>query len=146
MQKILPILLALLLGGLLPIQATINGKLGKTMGSPIVAAVISFAVGMVLILLYAMVTKTPLNLPAAKDTQWYYWLGGIIGVLYVTAIIYLVPILGAGLAFALIVAGQMCVSVWMDKMGFLGISVVPLTPQKIAGLVLILIGVFLLKK
>jgi transporter family-2 protein len=69
----------------------------------------------------------------------------LIGAIYVTGIIVLIPRLGAGLAFTLIVSGQLLMSVLMDHYGLLGVPVTPISPTKLLGFCLLIAGVFLIR-
>jgi bacterial/archaeal transporter family-2 protein len=114
MSKTLLLLVTLAMGAILPIQAALNGKLMRTFGHPVIGATISFLTGTLILLIYAFSIKSSFNPVLIKETQWYHWTGGLIGAVYVTGIIVLIPRLGAGLAFTLIVSGQLLMSVLMD--------------------------------
>ncbi len=55
--RLLYILMALVLGALLPVQASVNARLSRTVGSSVVAAFISFAVGTLALFLYLFFTR-----------------------------------------------------------------------------------------
>jgi transporter family-2 protein len=145
MPKSLLIVLTLLIGAVLPIQAALNGRLMRAFGQPVVGALISFATGTILLLLYAVYTRASFNPALAQQTSWFHWLGGLIGAIYVTGIIMLIPRLGAGLAFSLAVSGQLLMSLLMDQFGILGVPVNPVTPAKLLGLAMLVGGVFLIR-
>ena len=52
--------LAFFLGGVLPIQVGVNAELAKYINSPILAALVSFLVGGVCLILGALMFKAPL--------------------------------------------------------------------------------------
>jgi transporter family-2 protein len=145
MSKTLLLLLTLAMGAILPIQAALNGKLMRTFGHPVMGATISFLTGTLILLIYAFSIRANFNPALIKETQWYHWVGGLIGAIYVTGIIVLIPRLGAGLAFALIVSGQLLMSVTMDHYGLLGVPVNPINLSKLLGLFLLIAGVFLIR-
>jgi bacterial/archaeal transporter family-2 protein len=145
MSKSILLVLTLAMGAILPIQAALNGKLMRTFGHPVVGATISFLTGTLILLIYAFSIRSSFNPALIKETQWYHWVGGLIGAIYVTGIIVLIPRLGAGLAFALIVSGQLLMSVLMDHYGLLGIPVNPVNPSKLIGFCLLIVGVFLIR-
>ena len=145
-MKYLIILITLVMGTILPIQAALNGKLMRTFGHPVIGATISFLTGTIVLFLYAFTVKAHFQVSLIRETQWYHWIGGIIGAIYVTGIIMIIPRLGAALAFSLIVAGQLIMSVIMDHFGLLGVPVNPVSPAKILGFVLLLAGVILIRK
>jgi len=145
MSKSILLVLTLAMGAMLPIQAALNGKLMRTFGHPVIGATISFLTGTLILLIYAFSIRSSFNPALIKETQWYHWVGGLIGAIYVTGIIVLIPRLGAGLAFALIVSGQLLMSVLMDHYGLLGVPVNPVNPSKLIGFCLLIVGVFLIR-
>ncbi len=71
--RILLVVAALLLGAILPMQAAINSKLAKTIGSPVYAAFVSFAVGTIALFLYLIITKQ-FNVQALQPKQNPWWI------------------------------------------------------------------------
>jgi transporter family-2 protein len=145
MSKSLLLLVTLAMGAILPIQAALNGKLMRTFGHPVIGATISFLTGTLVLLIYAFSIRSSFNPALIRETQWYHWIGGLIGAVYVTGIIVIIPRLGAGLAFTLIVSGQLMMSVLMDHYGLLGVPVNPISPAKLLGFCLLIAGVFLIR-
>ena len=140
-------LLALTVGCLLPIQASINAKLGGFLKAPIMAALVNFMVGGIVLLLVILGTRTPNNLLlAAKEAPVYAWIGGLMGATFVGSIIFLIPRLGAALSFSLIVCGQLVFSLILDHFGMFGVPVQPVNWGRIGGVLLILVGVLLIQK
>jgi len=138
--------MAFIAGTILPIQAALNGKMGKAVQHPMVAAFISFSVGALALLLYLLLARQPLSLTMAyKQAPWYAWLGGVIGTFYVVASIVLLPRLGVALTFGLVIAGQLFISLLMDHYGWLGVPIRPINLYRIAGVVLLIIGVVLIR-
>lgn len=145
MNKVYFMILTLVLGMLLPIEAAVNGKLMRTFGHPVIGAAIAFLIGTILLGSYALVLQKPITLDAVKETSWYDWTGGVIGAIYVTGIIMIIPRLGAGFAFALIVGGQLLMSLIMDHYGMLGLPVTEINWNKILGVLLLIVGVWLIR-
>lgn len=54
------LILAVLSGAVLPIQAALNAKVGKAVGDPVYAALISFVIGSVGLFIYSLATKVDL--------------------------------------------------------------------------------------
>jgi transporter family-2 protein len=139
--------LALVVGCLLPLQASINAKLGTFLKAPLMAALVNFIVGGFILLIVIIGTRTPNNiLLAIKEAPAYAWVGGLMGSIYVTSIIFLVPRLGAALSFGLIIAGQMVFSLALDHFGFFGVTVQPVNWGRIMGVLLIFAGILLIQK
>ena len=139
--------LALVVGCLLPMQASINAKWGTFLRAPVMAALFNFIVGFFILLIVIIGTRTPNNIMLAiKEAPAYAWIGGLMGAIYVTSIIFLVPRLGAALSFGLIIAGQMIFSLALDHFGLFGVPVQPVNWARIAGVLLIFAGIMLIQK
>lgn len=138
--------IALLSGVVLPMQAVLNAKLGKTVGDPIYGALISFIIGGLGLLLYCLIVRIDFSqITQATNSDWLIWTGGLMGAFYVVAVIILVPKIGTALTFGLVIAGQMGFSLVMDHYGWFGASVQPISWQKIMGVLLIIGGAILLR-
>ena len=141
------IILAVAAGMVMPTQAAVNNKLAGSVGSPILAAFISFAVGTLALLLYILATGIPLgNLAAAKNAPLVAWIGGVLGAFFVASTVVLVPRIGVALTFSLIIAGQMLVTLVIDHFGILGVPVKEVSWMRIVGAALITVGVILIRK
>ena len=140
------LLMALLAGISVPTQAGINAQLGLWTRSPVLASTISFAVGTLTLVIYSLATRIPLPLLAsAANHPWWIWFGGMLGAFFVTATIILVPKLGATAMVALILAGQMLASLLLDHFGLLGYPLHPISLGRIAGVLMLCGGVWLIK-
>lgn len=138
---------ALAAGMMAPLQAGLNGKMGRAIGDPFYAALISFAVGTLGLVLYCMATRVEFaTIRQAADTHWTVWTAGLLGAFYVSAIIILTPRLGSALTFGLVVAGQLAMAVFLDHFGLLGVPVQPLSWQRMIGIALITSGVILIRR
>ncbi len=131
-------------GGLVGMQAPINSVLGKAIGT-FPAASVSFGIGTA-----ALVAVTVLvgggfgDLGEARHLSWYYLTGGVLGAAYVTTVLVTVRPLGAGGVTAATIAGQLTMAVVVDQLGVLGVDRHPVTWQRIAGVVLLAAGTFLI--
>lgn len=134
-------------GALLPVQAGINAHLGKATAGPVMAAFISFLVGSLALAVYLFIIKRqPVNWGLLQNLPLWLFAGGLIGAFYVAASTYMVPTLGAALAFALIIAGQLIAAIVIDHFGWLGMAVREISAGRIVGIVLLIIGVILIRK
>lgn len=141
------IVLALLAGAVLPTQTALNNKLAVTVDNPILAALLSFVVGTVTLAIYSVATGVPIgNIVSAKNASPAAWLGGVLGAFFVASTIILLPRLGVALTFGLIVAGQMLITLFYDHFGLLGLEVKQMTAGRVAGVLLVIGGVILIRK
>jgi bacterial/archaeal transporter family-2 protein len=145
MTKFIWITLAFVSGAFLPLQAALNTKLGKTVGSPLHASLISFLIGSAGLALYILLTRQPASFTALKSAPLYVWIGGLLGACYVTAIILLFPRLGPGLTFGLVVAGQMTLAAFLEHFNILVSQPHPISFIRIVGILLIIVGVVLVR-
>jgi bacterial/archaeal transporter family-2 protein len=129
-------------GGLIALQAPINAGLGKATGD-LPSALISFLVGTAALLLIVVLSGKAGGLSHATDVRWYYLLGGLLGAIYVANALVAVSSIGAGGVAAATVAGQLTASVVADRLGILGLEQIALTPQRILGVAMLLVGTVL---
>ena len=141
------ILLALVAGLTIPTQAGINAQLTANWArSPILAATVSFFVGTVGLIVYVVLTR--ISIPAFTDigrSPWWIWIGGLLGAFFVSTTIFLAPKLGATTMTALILAGQMVTSLYLDHFGYLGYPEHAASTGRIAGVLLIACGVVMVR-
>jgi transporter family-2 protein len=130
-------------GGLIALQAPINSGLGRAIGTW-QAAFLSFAIGTAALALIAALAKGGLGqIAEVRHVGWVYLTGGLLGAAYITSVLVTVRSLGAGGAVAATIAGQLAISVVVDQFGLLGVPRQPLTAAKVAGLVLLAAGTYL---
>jgi bacterial/archaeal transporter family-2 protein len=138
------VLLAFVGGMAVPVQFAVNAELRGAVGGPVMAAVISFLVG-TLALLVAVLVAGEVT-PAISDlagARWWAWAGGLLGAFYVTASIILTPRLGAVTTVGFIIAGQVAMSILLDRFGLLNLPVQFITFPKISGAILVVVGAVL---
>ena len=139
---------SLLIGAILPVQAVLNTKLGRQTGGPLISSLLSFLVGLIclfIINLFANYTALS-NMKILSVSPWYVWIGGLLGAIYVSCVIFVNQQQGVALTFALVVAGQIFISLLIDHFGLFGSFVRPLSIPKIIGALLIIDGLVLIKK
>src|SRR3712207_4672366 len=130
-------------GGLIALQAPINSQLGKTIGT-FQAAFVSFLIGTIALAVIAALAKGGFShVGEARHLSWYYLSGGLLGAVYVTTVLVTVRHLGAGGVVAATIAGQLAMGVVVDQLGWLGVEKDPVTVTKIAGVLVLALGVFL---
>ncbi len=142
MSRGLAVLLAAGAGVLVGMQAPINARLGRSVGS-IQAASLSFIVGTVALVTIAALSRGSLSFGDLSRPPWWAFVGGLLGATYVTVAILTVRTLGASGLTAAVITGQLAISVAIDRFGLLGIARQPIGLQRIVGLVLLVAGVAL---
>lgn len=147
MRTLLLMTLALLAGGLIPVQGAVNSKLAKVVNHPLQASLVSF-VGALIILVIALIALRPPapTMEAVRTTPWYAYTGGVYGLIFVTTVLILVPLIGVANTLAAALAGQLIVSVVMDHYGVLGVPVHTVSWPRVAGVACLLVGLMLVKR
>jgi bacterial/archaeal transporter family-2 protein len=129
-------------GGLIAAQAPINAGLGKTTGN-LAAALVSFLVGTAALAAILVLSGKAGGLGSTFEVPWYYLLGGFLGAIYVFNALVAVSAIGAGGVAAATIFGQLTASVAIDRLGLFGLDQVALTPDRILGVALLLVGTVL---
>ncbi len=142
MDRGLAVMLTAVAGGLIALQAPINAGLGKTTGS-LPAALVSFVVGTVALAAIVVLSGKAGGLGSTFDVSWYYLLGGLLGAVYVANALIAVSAIGAGGVAAATITGQLTASVAIDRFGWFGLDEVALTPERLLGVGLLLVGTIL---
>jgi transporter family-2 protein len=146
-NELIFLVLALLTGALIPMQAGTNAVFSKSVGNPLITGLMVFVVGLVGMLVLLLVSKTALPTPqqlTAAPVAGY--LGGLIVATYVVMITILVPRIGVGTAIGLIVTGQVICAVTIDHFGFFNVAVRTISLTRVAGMLLMVGGIYLVMK
>ncbi|MFN3815054.1 DMT family transporter [Brevundimonas sp.] len=140
-------ILAVIIGGALTaLQGPTNARLSAAVASPVNAALISFAIGTVALMMLAAVLQTRPDMAATRALPPAAWLGGLYGAVFVVASAYAVPRLGVATTIVLMVAGQMMLSLILDHFGFMGVPKQPVTLTRLAGVAMLVGGVLLVRR
>ena len=147
MTRLPYLLLAVALGAMIAIQPGLNADVARRLGTPVGAAFLSVLVAFVLSARSTCSSAaTPSRSRAVAALPWYLWLGGLIGFVFVLGALFVAPVLGGALLFAAIVLGQMIAAALADYFGIGGYPAREIDPFRIAGIVLVVAGVFLFQR
>jgi transporter family-2 protein len=132
-------------GGVVAAQAPANNVLSKYVGN-FGAASVNFIVGTICVLTVTLALAGGFEGDdGAASPAWYYWvIGGIGGALIVTTTLIAVRELGAGGVTAAVIAGQLALSVVLDRLGALGLDERAITWEKLLGIALLALGTMLI--
>ncbi len=127
-------------------QQVLNGSLRTALGSPAWAGLVSYAVGLLTMIVAVIALRE--RVPSWKtvvDVPWWAWSGGVFGGAFILLVILLLPSLGAATLFALVIAGQVLAAVTLDHFGAFGLTPHPISTARLAGAVLLIAGVVLIR-
>ena len=133
-------------GALLPLQAGINGQVARHLGNVMGAALLSFAVGTLALLVIVLIQRDMPTLQTLKSLNWWHWSGGLLGAFFIATAAFAAPRTGALLFMALLLAGQLFVALLLDHFGWAGFRQSSISVGKVAGLLLVFAGVWLIQR
>lgn len=142
----LSLLLALVAGVLLAVQAPTNAILAKAGGSPVMAAFVSFLIGSLALGVATLASSGRLFAPGLRQVPWYAWAGGLYGAVFVAVAAFAAPRIGVGVLLTAAVAGQLVAAVVLDHYGLLGLARHPVTITRIGGILLVFAGAWLVRR
>src|SRR3569623_3821948 len=143
------VLLGVISGACIAVQAPINAQLGRDLGLPFAAAFVSFAAGAVVLAIVTFsvsvsaATHTTINW--SQPAWWLFIAGGALGTVYVPSAVVLTPQLGAAAVMGLAVTGQLLAGLVVDKFGFLGAPAHEISLGRIGGAILLVAGAVMIR-
>ena len=143
---LLSVLAALVSGMCVALQAPTNAMLGRAAGSPINAALISFAVGTLALLAAALALGVRPSGAGLRGLPFHAWTGGLYGAFFVAAAVFAAPRIGLAFYIALLIGGQLATALLLDHFGALGLERQPISLTRIVGVFAILGGVLLIRR
>jgi bacterial/archaeal transporter family-2 protein len=143
-SKELAVLATVAAGGIVAAQAPANNVLSSKVGT-FGAGSVNFLVGTAMILVITFVFAGGIGgHEDAESPAWYYWVfGGFAGVVIVVTTLVTVRELGAGGVTVALIAGQLTLSVVLDRLGVLGLEQRAITWEKMLGIALLAAGTML---
>ena len=122
-------LLGIFSGLITPVQTAVNTRLGRSIGSPLRASLVSFSVGLIAMLtLTLLLGPYPLIPATAANGPWWMWFAGVFGVTFLTGNVLLLPKLGSLKTVIMPVTGQIVMGLLIDAFGWFGTTAQPKIP------------------
>ncbi|MBD2464490.1 DMT family transporter [Oscillatoria sp. FACHB-1407] len=139
------LVLSLLSGALLPIQASINAQLARSLNSAPLAADISYLVGsLALIALLSTGQVGHVDWSTLRKAPSWTFAGGLFGAWYIASSAYFISTLGATLTLGFVVGGQAIAGIIIDHFGWLGMPRHRLTRNRRIAMGLLAVAIFFL--
>lgn len=146
-MQLLFLLVAVAVGVMIAVQPALNSRLAVAAGHPYFGALTNFTVGFLALAAIGLIVLRP-TLPTKAmlaSAPWWAWCGGLLGATFVTLAILLLPKLGAVLMIGAILVGQLIAAAAIDRFGLLGVRQQHLTPTRIAGIGVLVVGLVLVQ-
>jgi bacterial/archaeal transporter family-2 protein len=133
-------------GAMIAFQSVFSAGLGKRtglFGSVLLLTIVSIVV--VLGVIAAFPASASLRrIPG--PSEWYLYLGGVLGILILAAPIFLTPRIGVTATLTAVVAGQLTAALLMDHFGFFGTPRIPINLARLLGFALLAAGAVLITR
>ena len=142
MSKLTLMLIMFCAGTTVAIQPSVNARLAQKVGV-IESACISFTVGAFALVVAALAAGRG-SFREMGETVWWEWTGGLLGAVFVSATIYIVPRIGTAAAMAATIAAQLMTGIILDHFGLFGFSAVPLDLKRGIGALMLIAGALLI--
>jgi len=144
--QMIPFLIAGLAGVTMAFQGAINSGLSKIIGL-LEATFVVHVVGLLFVTtLLFMFGLGDGSLARYAEAPWYYYIGGLLGVVIVYGVVRTMPQVGVAPATTAIIIGQVLTAAAIDHLGLFGLKQIAFTWYRIAGVFLMAGGAFLLLK
>ncbi|WP_347113847.1 DMT family transporter [Leclercia sp. S52] len=134
------IILAVIGGATLSIQAAINGQLGSKVGV-FKSAFLTFSIGALItaLLIFFFEPKQAVTL---LDVPKWQLLGAMFGVPYIVIMVLAVQRIGTAVATVAVIFGQLTMSMLIDNFGWLGNAAIPFSMSRLGAIICLGIALF----
>lgn len=144
MMKFIVAMIAALGGAAVAVQSKVNGGLSKKVGL-IEGSFISFLIG-TLVLFFFVIFFGKGNLLAVFEVPKWQLIGGILGAIYVSILIFSVNKIGVASTLMAVVLGQILLGAMIDHFGWFGGESHPITVKKMVAILLLIISLYLFNR
>lgn len=134
------LILPFVAGMLMAVQGTLNGLLGKVIGTWEGNFIIHIIATLIIFILVSVVGIGSGDFGQWRQAPWYSYLGGVINIAIIYGVMASIPKLGAAVATTAIIAGQLGTAMVIDWFGLLGMEKVTFSWLQILGLILLVAG------
>ena len=147
-MRYLLLLIPILVGMGVVVQAGANTQLRYVLQNPFLAGLISLTVATLTLILINLLLRTDFSVLSTQNiqrTQWWMWTGGLVGASFILSVVLVAPEIGPTRLFSLIIASQLIFSLVVDHYGWMGFAEQPITLKQLAGVTLLVVGAFLVQ-
>jgi bacterial/archaeal transporter family-2 protein len=138
---------AVLSGLAIGLQVTLNGLTGRLIGARNTGLLVNASGGLIALLLILVLALTRQGIAWSQITRLTWMqvgLAGLLGIGIIMGIAFALPRVGVAAGLASVLLGQLAFAIVIDTLGWGGGTPIPLTLSRLAGLLLVLIGAWLL--
>lgn len=134
------IILSLFLGFVLAFHLAMNSEVGSIVQNPQMGNGLFWIIGAVTAVIIGVMNWDPNFFEAVKEVPLWLLTAGAMGAALVFGIAWVIPQIGAGTFFVLMIAGQVITGLIFSHFGILGSPVEPISAMKVLGVLLVVGG------
>jgi len=135
------LIMAIISGFCLPLQGALGARLGVSLASPMYASLVSYAGGLITCILFVLFFRMPTpTLKAIVSVDWYLFLPGFLGAIFVSSMMFLIPKIGVANVLMGALVGQMLMSAALDHFGAFGNPEIHISPVRFIGILMLVAG------
>ncbi|MES3598677.1 DMT family transporter [Enterobacter hormaechei] len=139
-MTVIMIMLAVIGGATLSVQAAINGQLGSRVGV-FKSAFLTFSVGALVTALLIFFFE-PKQAVSVMDVPKWQLLGALCGVPYIVVMVLAVQRIGTAVATVAVILGQLAMSMLIDNFGWLNNEAIPFSTSRLAAVICLGIALY----
>ena len=144
-MSLVPYVATVVAGVLNAIHSGTNAELNRTLGRPLWASVLVILISGTLLLAAAVASREALpGLGRMAATPWWAWLGTAIAAVPIITTVLFAGQLGAAAYNGIVVTATIICSLLLDRYGLVGFDIHRLSPLRIVGGMLMVVGVTLI--
>jgi transporter family-2 protein len=141
-MKIWVYVIALVAGAALSTEGAIYGQLGHSIGQ-LESSLYNFMAGTIILSIVILFLGKGSLSYTFKAPKWQLT-GGLLGISYLTILVFGIPIVGVGVAMTSVIVGQMAMSMIIEKKGWLGSRKTRINKEKVVAGLLMIISLILI--
>ncbi len=136
--------LAVVMGAAVSIYIPMASQTSKIMGSPILGNVPFFAVAFASSIVIAVSSGyRPVDLERIRNVPLWLLLSGAVSAVMIIGASFLVPRIGAGAFFILLVTGQIVLGAFISQFGLFDVPQQPISLTRVVGILCVIVGAVL---
>ncbi len=140
MPKLIYLAIAAASGAAMALQGTFNSALGKIIGIWESTLVVHIIGTLTVLIIMLVISNGFGNFSKLGEVPWYAYLGGILNVLIIFAVVKTMPQIGVGNATTAIIVAQISTAVLIDALGLFGMKKYDFQYIDLLGIALLAIG------
>lgn len=136
---LIPLLIGIIAGVSMALQGSLNTILSKAIGL-LEATFVVHVIGVIALIVLLLLRLGHGSLARMGEAPWYAYLGGLLSIVILYAVMASISKLGVSIATTAIIVGQVSTALIIDHFGLFGLQEIPFTWWKVLGIAFLATG------